>query len=688
MSRFYQRYPYQQHPYQRPFFRQRPVALGSSLALAVASLVSLPVQAQEAEALDDVVVTATGHQQQIRQAPASISVIERDTLEDKAYRDVTDALKDVPGVVVTGGGSSQDISLRGMGAKYTLMLVDGKRQGSRETRPGSDGPGIEQGWMPPLSAIERVEVIRGPMSSLYGSDALGGVVNIITRRVDREWGGSVTVDTTLQQDADSGNRQQSRFYVGGPLSDDVLGLKVYGQYSQRDEDHIVNGYNDQRLADATAELSWNATAHHDFTLEAGYSEQERNSNPGESIAEEGRGGPNTRSKDEYDRRHYALGHEGSWGFGTSESHIQQEKVRNPNARGGIDYEDTVFSSQAVLPLGQHLFTLGGEYEKQKLTSQGNTLADGEGKIDRWQWALFVEDEWRLAESFSLTGGARLNKDENYGTHWSPRLYGVWNAAPQWTVKGGVTSGYRAPDLRYTAPGWGQATGGPGGNALLIGNPDLEPEKSLSNELGVFWDNDGGVQAGVTLFHNRFKDKIAEDPVCYSGDYRGDDVAPECLVDGDDHEYAYIDTRKNIDKAVTRGVEASLTLPLGRDYSLTGSYTYTDSEQKSGDDKGEPLNNLPEHMANATLDWKPEGPLSGWTRVNFRGRSSGAPQFHGSSGREIPSYTFVDVGSAYQLTPAARLFGGVYNALDKDVNYADFEKVLDGRRYNLGITVEF
>ncbi|GAB2713348.1 TonB-dependent receptor domain-containing protein [Halomonas garicola] len=658
------------------------------LALAMAGLASAAVQAQDTAELDDVVVTATGYQQQTKNAPASISVIDRQTLDDKAYRDVTDALKDVPGVVVTGGGSSKDISLRGMGAKYTLMLVDGKRQGSRETRPGSDGPGIEQGWLPPLSAIERVEVIRGPMSSLYGSDALGGVVNIITRSVEREWGGSVTVDTTIQEDADSGNRQQSRFYVGGPLKEDVLGLKVYGQYSQRDEDQIVNGYNDQRLANATAELSWNASEDHDLSLEAGYSEQERTTNPGESIAEEGRRGPNTRSKDEYDRRHYTLSHKGSWDIGTSDSYVQHEKVRNPNARGGINYEDTVFNTQTVLPLGMHMLTLGGQYETQKLTSQGNTLADDKGKIDRWQWALFVEDEWMLTEDFSLTGGARLNKDENYGTHWSPRLYGVWNTTPQWTVKGGITSGYRAPDLRYTAPGWGQATGGPGGNALLIGNPDLEPEKSLNKELGVLWGNDSGTQVGLTVFHNEFKDKIAEDPVCYSGAYRGDDVAPECVVAGDDHEYAYIDTRKNIDKAVTQGVEATLTLPLAEAYSLTASYTYTDSEQKSGDDKGDSLNNLPEHMANATLDWEPQGPLSAWTRVNFRGRSSGAPQFHGSSGREIPSYTFVDVGTAYQLTPSAKLFGGVYNALDKDVNYADFEKVLDGRRYNLGVTVEF
>lgn len=146
----------------------------STLALAVtACSTPLAYAADDDVELNDVVVTASGHEQQVKNAPASISVIDREALENKHYRDITDALKDVPGVMVTGGGSSQDISLRGMGSKYTLILVDGKRQGSRETRPNSDGPGIEQGWLPPLSAIERIEVIRGPMSSLYGSDALG-----------------------------------------------------------------------------------------------------------------------------------------------------------------------------------------------------------------------------------------------------------------------------------------------------------------------------------------------------------------------------------------------------------------------------------------------------------------------------------------------------------------------------------
>ena len=142
--------------------------------------------AQSTSSTETMVVTASGHEQAEITAPASISVITRDELDNKYYRDVTDALKTVPGVTITGGGDNKDISIRGMGSAYTLILVDGKRQSSRQTRPNSDGPGIEQGWLPPLEAIERIEVIRGPMSTLYGSDAIGGVINVITRKDNQQ----------------------------------------------------------------------------------------------------------------------------------------------------------------------------------------------------------------------------------------------------------------------------------------------------------------------------------------------------------------------------------------------------------------------------------------------------------------------------------------------------------------------
>lgn len=168
------------------------IRLGAlALAISTASSAVWADDQQDAYELGQVSVTAGGYAQQVEDAPASISVIGREQIEERYYQDVTDVLRDVPGVVVTGGGSGDngtDIVIRGMPASYTLILVDGKPVSTRETRPNGSA-GFEQSWLPPVQSIERIEVIRGPMSTLYGSDAMGGVINIITRKVADKWGG-------------------------------------------------------------------------------------------------------------------------------------------------------------------------------------------------------------------------------------------------------------------------------------------------------------------------------------------------------------------------------------------------------------------------------------------------------------------------------------------------------------------
>ena len=139
------------------------------------------------------------------------------------------------GVVVNGGANEADISIRGMGGSYTLILVDGKRQGSRDARVNGSG-GFEQSFIPPVEAIERIEVVRGPMSSLYGSDAIGGVINVITRKVAKTWGGSVSMDYTAQQHDKYGNAAQAQFFLNGPLKDDLLGLQLWGRQLNRQAD--------------------------------------------------------------------------------------------------------------------------------------------------------------------------------------------------------------------------------------------------------------------------------------------------------------------------------------------------------------------------------------------------------------------------------------------------------------------
>ena len=625
--------------------------------------------------LNSVVVTATGFEQDIKEAPASISVITREDLESKFYRDAYDALQDVPGVIVTGGGDRRDISIRGMSSKYTLILIDGKRQSSSETRTNSDSSGVEGGWTPPLSEIERIEVVRGPMSSLYGSDAMGGVINIITRKVPEQWGGSIRLDTTLQSHSRSGDINQGNFTVGGPIQEGLLGLQMYGQYTHRDEDDIYSGYRKRNAYEVGAKLSFTPSVNHSFVLEGSSKRQQYKNTLGKTVDPTtpcDRNGCPSSSETDYRGEKTSLTHNGDWGFATSDSYIQQEDFNNKSRSMRIKNTDA--RTSWVVPLGDHLLTVGGMYQYQKLTDKtGNQLSTGIQKIDRTQWALFLEDEWSLTNSFALTGGLRFDHDENFGEHFSPRIYGVWSVNDFWTVKGGVSTGFRAPDLRQTVAGWGQVSRG--GN--MYGNPDLKAEKSVSQELSVMYDTLEGFSAGATVFNNDFKDKITRV------------ACPETkCTDGPNQFGSDPTTYENVDKAITRGVETNFSWDMADDWTLKGTYTFTHSKQKSGPNKGQPLNQLPKHMASVSVDWTPTEQINTWARLNYRGKESQPVLTASSSDFRAPSYTFVDLGASYKLNKNVDLYAGIYNVFDKQVTYDDYEYVEDGRRYWLGLGVRF
>ena len=653
--------------------------------------------------LGTVVVSATGYEQNIADAPASISVITREQLEKQPYTDIVDAVRNIPGVSITGGGNSQDISIRGMAASYTLYLVDGRPVSAGRSVNTNGADGGKQIVLPPLSAIERIEVIRGPMSSLYGSDAMGGVVNIITRKAGGAWRGQVATEFILSDNEVSNNGQNHSFFAGGPLVPGLLGLKVNGGYTGYQESSFVGGSDnaesrpESKRREGGFELTLTPDMRNTFGLSMQMARQDTYKTAGRSLAV-----GSAESSYRFDKDVYALTHTGRYGNLRLNSYLQHDVSDKVQEQMNKETVSTL-NSQATYLWGDHVFTFGGQYRYEKLTNETNgLLVAGAGRVplegavasaDRWLAALFAEADWRTTERFSLTTGLRYNRDEFFGGHFTPRLYGLYRLTPEWTMKGGVSTGYKQPSLSQSTAGIGTTTGGGGSpvahsRALIIGNPDLKPEKSTSFEIGTaFQSLDRTLSASLMVFHTQFKDKIAEDRYCTSpGAANNNDYANwACPFGG--NTYYFLSTNQNIDKATMQGVEATYDHRILPNLRVISSYTYTRSEQKTGTFAGQPLNKQPRHMLNAMVDWQITPQWNTWVQANYRSRTSDFLS-RTTMGAGTPGYALFDMGLVYRINKTARVKAGVYNLANKRITNENFGVVLDGRRYVAGLTFDF
>lgn len=689
-------------------FKAKRLTLLVGAALG-STLFSTPTAAQEAvQQLDTVVVSAAGFEQDIKSAPASISVITRQDLEEKAFTDLAGALRDVEGIDVggsTGKTGNMNISIRGMPSEYTLVLIDGRRQNAAgDVTPNGFGD-TSTGFIPPVSAIERIEVIRGPMSTLYGSDAMGGVINIITRKVSKEWGGSVTFSNRFEQNSDAADTSQANFYLSGPIVEDKLGVQIRGSMLRRGDSELE--FNDGSTVSTRGPSPVNARNYtlgtkftltpnkdHDIWLDLDRSRQSFNNDECQLGNRDGFdgtcGAPNPNvfngyeEKLRFNRDQIAIGHTSRLSFGTVESSLMRNKTEtlgrtipsgaflpadqdNPSIGTDrtLETTNTVFDTKLIAPLGEsHLVTLGGQYWRASMT---DGLVDD--KYEQDAYALFLEDEWSLTNDLTFTMGARYDHHDSFGGHVSPRGYLVWNPDDHWTLKGGVSRGYKTPALNRLYSGINSISGQ--GRTVNVGNPDLQPEVSTSTELGVHFDSRQGWAVGLTGFHNRIKDKMAS---VNCGTPGGPDWIASC-----DAARAYnVDPgyHRNMDKATTQGLELTSRFDLAENWTLNLNYTYTDSELKQEGKKDTPLSNTPKHMANATLRWDTNDRLSFWLQGEYRGKSrrfdshsselvENELRAYEALGDELKGYTVFNLGAQYRATKDVTLNATIYNLFNKD-----------------------
>ncbi|WP_213610819.1 TonB-dependent receptor [Pseudoalteromonas sp.] len=604
-----------------------------------------------------IVVTAAGREQLLSRAAASISVLDRADIEKGFYKDLTDALRDIPGVTLTRGGASEDVSLRGMNGQYTAILIDGKKQSGRETQPSGSGAGWEQDWLPPLDAIERIEVIRGPMATLYGSGAIGGVINIITRKDFDKFQGSIRLESTIQEDSDAGNHSQAQVYMAMPVIQDMLSASFTGLIQERKEDEIINGYGAKEMENYRAELHFTPTKSDRITLDYAKQDQKR-------ITSEGKSADSALAASETNnnRESFSLSHIGSYDWGAGTSFIQKETVENVGRV--ITLDNLVFNSQWSTVFEQNNVIAGLSYESEKLKDASNVNDTTE--ISNYQWALFADNEWQTNDDLSITLGLRLDNNEIFDSYASYRVYGVWSLSNNWTLKGGISTGYSAPKIRAMTPEWIQESRG----GDIYGNPELTPETSLNNEVGVYYTGEDNLVAQITLFYNDFDDKnnLASCPI------------ERCAQEGA-RQY------ENLDKAIVSGVEASISTDITELLSVNAAYTYNDSEQKSGENKGQPLTQVPMHLANAGINWQLSNVINTWAKVTYRGKDS-QPITLGSRSTIAKSLTYIDFGVNWKVNNMFTFSSGIYNLFDKEITTEEYGYKEDGRRLWLSVETNF
>ena len=663
----------------------------TTLALSLAALSATSAFAQElsAESMPEVVVSAAGFEQDIRQAPASITVLTREELSRERFGNLTQALESVEGIDVGAAGDKtggMNISIRGMPSDYTLVLIDGRRQNAAGNVTPNGFGGTQTSFMPPLAAIERIEIIRGPMSTLYGSDAMGGVINIITRKVGKKWIGSVGADYTLQEESSFGDVKAGRFYLSGPIVADTLGLSLRGSKQRRDAAEI--SYENQAGAEVPTSmganpvradmdnfggrLAFTPNRFHTVILDAEAGRQTYDNSRGQ-LGTLGTGGYATKQK--YNRDQWTLSHTARLGFGTLDSSYMVNQTETlgrtippgtPGAVAGsartLEVESRVFDTKLVLPWGNHMSTIGAQWWKAEMT-------DGVAPtiFEFTQKALFAEDEWRLLESFALTLGARYDDHSIFGGQTSPRGYAVWNATPNWTVKGGLSKGYKTPRVEQLSPGI-NGFGGQG-TIPLVGSPGLKPETSTTTELGAYFDNLAGWTASFAVFNNEFKDKITTGTGLINCSYSPSPNRPGCVNFGNWPRVDAFGQSINVDEAVTRGVEGAVRFNAGDRWTVMSNYTYTDSEQRSGAQAGQPLVNTPRHMFNANVRFAATERIGSWLRVEARGSrtrgTSAAAQAARAALGDFKPYGLVHLGGSYTLTRRITFNATIFNLLNTD-----------------------
>ncbi len=588
----------------------------TALLSAVSLSLALPAIAQDADTeqtkLDTIIVEGSRLDQAATEVGSSVTIITAEDIEELGFDFALDAVASAPGVTINSNGAfggSASVRIRGASSEQTLVLIDGVAVND----PTSPGGGFNFARLDTQN-IERIEVLKGPQSTLWGTDAIGGVVSITTKRPDEGLGGSAFGEygsfNTFRGGASIGNANDVgdfRLAIVGTSSDGISKADEDNGNSEDDAYESLTlsakgGLNlggDVRLS---ADVLW-TDAESEFDIFSGGAQG--------SVAD----GDEVSETEELSAN---ISLTGSLFDGRLEnlllvgySNITRENFTNGAPSFNAEGDRTILRYQGTLGINDSNTLAFGAEREDSSANDDDTSLNG----------LFVLYEFEPTETLTLTGGLRKDDHERFGSETTGRFAAAYNPSDTLTVRASWGQGFKAPTIFQTTFFCCGAT---------APNADLQAETSEAFDIGLDWRSpDGRAEAGITYFEQDTENQI-------------------------DFSFA-VGGYENIAEVESQGVEVYAAYQLTDWLRVSADYAYIDAQ----DGDGKALARLPEQSGDVTVSVDPSGPFSGAVLVRYNGEEPN------TNGTALDSWMRVDLSGSYDLNERVEIFGRVENLFDEE-----------------------
>ncbi len=557
------------------FLRPRPLACAVLLAMASQS------GAQEATTLPTMVVTATSYAQAVQDVQASVQVVTKRDIEATPGVSLLDTLDQAVGVDTRGTSLNSTVSMRGMTSSGTLILYDGLRRTQKYGSRDINLFGVED--------VEQIEIVRGPMSALYGADASGGVINVISRQP--KLGSGVHGGASVMYGQSQGKQRETDLWkayleYGG----DMLTHRVSVEKRQRDEYRLDEG-------SYRADLKGVDETYINYAGGLQFAPGHRLRVRLEHVDQDDRGADRTttapiRNFTAYEReiRDFgSLNYTGEIASGvlSLDAAKGRSEARTTRAFPIIEqtnYDQSQFGGRFVLPVGKHTFSVGAGQQRDEL-SITNTARKG----NRTNNHVLAQGDLELAKDWNALLGVRHDRFNEFGNATTPRA-SLQYSPGNWRFRTSYGEAFRAPTVLEQYGSFRR------GSFLILGRDSLVPEESRSFELAAGYQG-SAFKVDASAYRTHSKNLIT--------------TVSSPRLPGDPAGVLTRSTQTNIGQATIEGVELSASWQISSAFSLRGAYEYIDARD---DSTGKRLLGRPGSIARAGLRFE----QAGWS-ADLQGR---------------------------------------------------------------------